>query len=60
MGFRRATPQVLTDLSGHVSTADAAFLLPLLPALPSPLLDKLLEYVQQTIVPTWLEKPRLK
>ncbi len=48
MGFRHATPAALTELSGHFDTADAAFLLPLLPNLPSSLLDKLLDYVQYT------------
>ena len=48
MGFRPATPEALTELTGHFSTANATFLLPLLPNLPSPLLDKLLDYVQYT------------
>ncbi|MFD1872773.1 BLUF domain-containing protein [Hymenobacter bucti] len=48
MGYRLATPEALTELTGHVSTADATFLLPVLPNLPSPLLDKLLDYVQYT------------
>jgi hypothetical protein len=46
MGFRPATPEALTELTGHVSTADATFLLPSLPNLPDALLDKLLDYVQ--------------
>lgn len=48
MGFRPTTPEALTELTGHLNTADATFLLPLLPTLPSPLLDKLLDYVQYT------------
>lgn len=48
MGFRPATPEALAKLTGHFNTADATFLLPVLPNLPSPLLDKLLDYVQYT------------
>ncbi len=48
MGFRPATPAALSQLTGHLDTANATFLLPLLPNLPSPLLDKLLDYVQYT------------
>ena len=46
MGFRPATPEALSQLTGHLNTASATFLLPLLPNLPTPLLDKLLDYVQ--------------
>ncbi len=46
MGFCSATPDALTELTGYLDTADGAFLLPMLPNLPSPLLDKLLDYVQ--------------
>ena len=46
MGFCSATPEALTELTGHLHTADAAFLLPMLPNLSSSLLDKLLDYVQ--------------
>ena len=46
MGFRPATSEALAELTGHVSTADATFLLPSLPHLPNALLDKLLDYVQ--------------
>ena len=46
MGFRPATSEALADLTGHLNTANATFLLPLLPNLPNPLLDKLLDYVQ--------------
>ncbi len=58
MGFRPATPAALTELTGHLNTADATFLLPLLPILPSPLLDKLLDYVQYTAPDTNLEETR--
>ena len=50
MGFRPATAAALDDLTSHFSTADATFLLPMLPHLPSALIDKLLNYVPQ--VPT--------
>jgi hypothetical protein len=56
MGFRPATPAALTELIGHVSTADATFLLPLLPSLSTPLLDKLLDYVQYTVADPVLEE----
>jgi hypothetical protein len=56
MGFRSATPEALTELTGHFSTADATFLLPVLPNLSSPLLDKLLDYVQYTVVHPALEE----
>lgn len=46
MGFRPATPAALDELTGHLDTANATFWLPRLPNLPSPLLDKLLDYVQ--------------
>ena len=59
MGFRPATPEALVELTGHFSTADATFLLPVLPNLPSPLLDKLLDYVQYTAAnPALEEVPR--
>lgn len=48
MGFRPATPAALAELTGHFSTSDATFLLPVLPNLPTPLFDKLLDYVQYT------------
>ncbi|MEJ7666822.1 MAG: hypothetical protein WKG07_48630 [Hymenobacter sp.] len=48
MGFRPATPETLAELTGHLNTTNATFLLPLLPNLPSSLLDKLLDYVQYT------------
>jgi hypothetical protein len=56
MGFRSATPEALVELTGHFSTADATFLLPVLPNLPSPLLDKLLDYVQYTVADPMLEE----
>ena len=56
MGFRPATPEALAELTGHFSTADATFLLPVLPNLPTPLLDKLLDYVQYTAVNPVLEE----
>ncbi|MGI4737957.1 MAG: BLUF domain-containing protein [Janthinobacterium lividum] len=56
MGYRLATCADLTDLSGHLDTADATFLLPLL-HIPSPLLDKLLDYVQYTLPSPGLEEP---
>lgn len=56
MGFRPATPADLARLTGHLDTANATFLLPLLPNLPTPLLDKLLDYVQY-IVPGDTIKP---
>ncbi|GEM_PF-1154469 len=56
MGYRFATPSELTELSGHLDTADATFLLPLLPNLPNPLLDKLLNYVQYTLPSPALEE----
>lgn len=55
MGYRPATPKALVELTGHFSTADATFLLPALPNLPSLLLDKLLDYVQYTAVVPALE-----
>ncbi|AMR26114.1 hypothetical protein A0257_02740 [Hymenobacter psoromatis] len=58
MGFRPTTPEALTELTGHLDTADATFLLPLLPNLPSPLLDKLLDYVQYTSPDADLEETR--
>ncbi len=58
MGFRSATLEALTELTGHLNTADATFLLPLLPNLPSPLLDKLLDYVQYTAPDANLEETR--
>lgn len=58
MGFRPATPAALAELTGHFNTADATFLLPLLPTLPSPLLDKLLDYVQYTAPGADLEETR--
>lgn len=48
MGYRPTTSEALTELTGHFSTADAAFLLPMLPGLPSSTLDKLLDFVQYT------------
>ncbi|MVN75770.1 hypothetical protein GO988_05470 [Hymenobacter sp. HMF4947] len=56
MGYRPATPEALVELTGHFSTADATFLLPVLPNLPSPLLDKLLDYVQYTTANPVLEE----
>ncbi len=56
MGFRPATPEALIELTGHFNTADATFLLPVLPNLPSPLLDKLLDYVQYTVSHPVLEE----
>ncbi|RZK42723.1 MAG: BLUF domain-containing protein [Hymenobacter sp.] len=56
MGFRPATPEALAELTGHFSTTDATFLLPMLPNLPTPLLDKLLDYVQYTTVHPVLEE----
>ncbi|TDN39363.1 BLUF domain-containing protein [Hymenobacter sp. UV11] len=58
MGFRFATPEALGELTGHFNTADATFLLPLLHNLPSPLLDKLLDYVQYTAPSADLEETR--
>lgn len=58
MGFRPATPEALIELTGHFNTADATFLLPLLPNLPSPLLDKMLDYVQYTAPSANLEETR--
>jgi hypothetical protein len=55
MGFRPATPEALAELTGHFSTADATFLLPMLPNLSTPLLDKLLDYVQYTVANPVLE-----
>lgn len=48
MGFRAASKGALTTLRGHVDTAAADFLLPLLPAVSGLLLTKLLEYVRRT------------
>ena len=56
MGFRSATPEALAELTGHFSTADATFLLPVLPNLTSQLLDKLLDYVQYTTANPILEE----
>lgn len=56
MGFRATTPEALAELTGHFSTDDAAFLLPVLPGLPSRLLDKLLDYVQYTTAHPILEE----
>jgi hypothetical protein len=56
MGFRPATTEALTELTGHFSTADATFLLPVLPNLSSQLLDKLLDYVQYTAAHPLLEE----
>jgi hypothetical protein len=56
MGFRPAAPGVLAELTGHFSTADATFLLPVLPNLPNQLLDKLLDYVQYTVADPVLEE----
>jgi hypothetical protein len=56
MGYRPATPEALIELTGHFNTSDATFLLPVLPNLPSPLLDKLLDYVQYTVVHPALEE----
>jgi len=56
MGYRFATPLKLTELSGTLDTADATFLLPLLPNLPNSLLDKLLDYVQYTLPTPLLEE----
>lgn len=58
MGYRPATSEALAELSGHFSTADASFLLPVLPHLPTPLLDKLLDYVQYTAPSPILEEVR--
>lgn len=56
MGFRPTTPQALTELTGHFSTADATFLLPMLSSLPSSILDKLLDFVQYTVANPLLEE----
>jgi hypothetical protein len=56
MGYRPATPEDLAELTGLFSTADATFLLPVLPNLPTPLLDKLLDYVQYTPINMALEE----
>ncbi|RYE89635.1 MAG: BLUF domain-containing protein [Cytophagaceae bacterium] len=56
MGYRPATPEALLELTGHFNTSDATFLLPVLPNLPSPLLDKLLDYVQYTVSHPVLEE----
>lgn len=56
MGFRPTTPKALAELTGHFSTADAAFLLPLLPDLPNALLDKLLDFMQYTAANPLLEE----
>lgn len=55
MGYRSATSEALAELTGHVSTSDAMFLLPVLPNLSTPLLDKLLDYVQYTVANPVLE-----
>ena len=56
MGYRPATAEDLAELTGHFTTADATFLLPVLPNLPTPLLDKLLDYVQYRPVNPVLEE----
>ncbi len=56
MGFRVATAEKLLDLTGHVDTTDATFLLPLLPNLSNSLLDKMLDYVQHTLPDVLLEE----
>jgi hypothetical protein len=56
MGYRPATAEDLAELTGHFTTADATFLLPVLPNLPTPLLDKLLDYVQYRPVNPGLEE----
>ena len=56
MGFRPASAEALAELAGYFSTADATFLLPVLPELPSSLLDKLLDYVQYAAVNPVLEE----
>lgn len=56
MGFRPATSEALIELTGYFSTANATFLLPVLPNLPSPILDKLLDYVQYTVSHPVLEE----
>ncbi|MGI4742145.1 MAG: BLUF domain-containing protein [Janthinobacterium lividum] len=48
MGFRATSEGALATLRGHVDTASAAFLLPLMPAVSGALLTKLLEYVRRT------------
>jgi hypothetical protein len=58
MGYRPATAEDLAELTGHFTTADATFLLPVLPNLPTPLLDKLLDYVQYRPVNPVLEEVR--
>jgi hypothetical protein len=58
MGFRPASAEDLAELTGHFTTADATFLLPMLPSLSTPLLDKLLDYVQYTAVDPVLEEVR--
>jgi hypothetical protein len=58
MGYRPTTPEALAELTGHFSTADATFLLPVLPNLSNALLDKLLDYVQYTTVSPTLEEVR--
>jgi len=45
MGFRCLAAADLAESLGHVDTHNAAFLLPLLPALSNALLDKLLDHV---------------
>jgi hypothetical protein len=59
MGYCLATPEDLAELTGYCSTADASFLLPMLPTLSGKLLDKLLDYVQHTAASAGLkEAPR--
>lgn len=56
MGYRPATADALAELTGHFTTANATFLLPVLPNLPTPLLDKLLDYVEYTAANPVLEE----
>ncbi|WP_151087943.1 BLUF domain-containing protein [Hymenobacter baengnokdamensis] len=49
MGFHAAAPDTsLASLLGFVDTSSASFLLPLIPALSSTLLNRLLDYVRRT------------
>jgi hypothetical protein len=56
MGFRAATAERLTHLTGHLDTTDITFLLPLLPDLSTSLLDKVLDYVPYTTPDAVLEE----
>lgn len=57
MGFRAARHHTdLPALLGYVDTSSPDFLLPSLPQLSTSLLDRLLDYVQQTPVPAGYEE----